>query len=490
MGSAESISETKELKKEELEQLKMQLSDTASMDEEVAKITSKMNELKDNNAPEQEIKKYQDVLDKINDIKEQASQLNTHIDEGIEKCEDGKLTREKDDELVNTILTETSNLFESSMEVASMIFNINKPMSAEDLIEKIQAPHGEEASKYVTDVVHKVVIPLKLVIDVERYNELILKLSETLDQHDVVDERDFILQEWSAILKPYGEEAQQLVDAKISELNVDPECIHFKLTDYNNNCAKFVGLKDLQGILNKLNSLDLKEMADEYEKAFGKKLCFKTIEDLADINTQTAEYIPLKDAYLKSVHELETLNRCGTNSSDEEVMKILNEEWNKVGYMSEYDKIKSITKKKDELVKKINLINEILKLGKEVPYFDKVGCINSSDMSKLKDMKGKLDAVVKHIKAYNNEEKAKKIVENPSSQFNNDGAHDIDVLYKVYVEEIPERVASEKKVKQRKIVIGIVIGVVVLIIVLALTFVFKHKRPQQIQAPTQPAETM
>ncbi len=483
MGSAESISNVKEIKKEDLEDLKTKISDTTSIDEEVVKITNKMNESQDK-------KKYQDVLDEINDLKEQHSQLMTLIDEGIEKCEDGKLTREKNDELVNKILTEYNNYFERSMEVTSMIFNVDKPMSAEDLIEKIEAPYGEEESKYATGVVNKFVIPLKGVLTDEDYNKLIVDMSAVLDEHDVVDDEQLILQKWSEIAKPYHNKAEVIINSKLSEFNLDDKCVFFNLGTFHYHGVDFKSLSHIPKLMEIFNSDGLKETAYEYEKAFGQKLCFMTLAQLANLKTQTTEYIALRDAYLKSVHELETLNRCGTNSSDEEVMKILNEEWSKVGYMSEYDKIKSIAKKKEELVKKINLINEMLKLGKDIPYFDKVGCIDSNDMSKLKDMKGKLETVVNRIKDYNNEEKAKKIVENPSSQFNNDGAHDIDILYKVYVEEIPERVASEKKAKQRKIVIGIVIGAIVLIFVLSLLFVFKHINPLQLQELMQPIEVM
>ena len=106
-------------------------------------------------------------------------------------------------------------------------------------------------------------------------------------------------------------------------------------------------------------------------------------------------------------------------------------------------------------------------------------------------MKNKLSAIKSHIDLYNDEEKAKKIVMNPSSQFTTDASKDIDVLYKVYVEEIPEQVYREKKEKMKKmIIIGIVIGIVVLIIVLALLFVFKHNKPLQIQEQMQPIEVM
>lgn len=482
MGSAESISETKELKKEELEQLKMKLSDTTSIDEEVAKITNKMNE-------SQEKKKYQDILDEINDLKEQRSQLIMLIDEGIEKCEDGKLTREKNDELVNKILTENNNYTEKSVEVASMIFNVDKPMSAEDLIEKIEAPHGKEESKYATGVVNKFVIPLKGVLTDEDYNKLIVDMSAVLDEHDVVDDRKLILQKWSEIAEPYHKKAEIIINSKLSEFNLDDKCVFFNLGTYHYHGADFKSLSHIPKLMEIFNSDGLKETAYEYEKAFGHKLCFMTLSQLADLKTQTTEYIALKDAYLKSVHELETLNRCGTNSTDEEVDKILNEEWNKVGYMSEYDKIKSITEKKEKLVKTINIINEILRIGKDIPYFDKVGCIDSNDMSKLKDMKNKLNTIKTYIDLYNNEEKAKKIVMNPSSQFTTDASKDIDILYKVYVEEIPEQVARERKEK-KLIAIGIVIGIVVLIIVLALLFGFKHNKPQQIQEQIQPTEMM
>lgn len=484
MGSAESISNVKEIKKEDLEYLKTQISDTTSIDEDVAKITNKMNESQDK-------KKYQDILDEINDLKEQRSQLIMLIDEGIEKCEDGKLTREKNDELVNKILTETNNYTEKSVEVASMIFNVDKPMSAEDLIEKIEAPHGKEESKYVTGAVNNFVIPLKGVLTDEDYNKLIVDMSAVLDEHDVVDDRRLILQKWAGITDPYHVKAEVIINNKLSKFNLDDKCVFFNLGTSHYHGALFKDVSKIPKLMEIFNSDGLKELAYEYEKAFGHKLCFMTVADLADLKTRTTEYMALRDAYLKSVHELETLNRCGTNSTDEEVVKILNEEWDKVGYKSDYDKIESITKKKEELVKKINIINEILTIGKYIPYFDKVGCIDSNDMYKLKDMKNKLSTIKSHIDLYNDEEKAKKIVMNPSSQFTTDASKDIDILYKVYVEEIPEQVSREKKERRKKMItIGIVIGVVVLIIVLALLFVFKHNKPLQMQEQMQPIEVM